>query len=106
VNDEFERGDRVEKTGGDYRFSGVCVAAFQKLSGQRRYVVENGDGLLHVFSGAQLSRVAEEGRDESQAKGEEIARLKALTETLAARCAAQSELLSQRAEKQGEGRQR
>jgi hypothetical protein len=45
-------------------------------------------------------------RDEGQARGEEVARLKALTESLAARCAAQSELLSQRAERQGEGRQR
>jgi hypothetical protein len=54
----FNVGDRVAKTGGDYRFAGVVVAAFTKLSGQRHYVVENADGVLHIFSGAQLALVS------------------------------------------------
>lgn len=49
-------GERVEKVGGDYRFSGVVVAAFQKRGGLRRVVVENGDGVLHIFNPAQLRR--------------------------------------------------
>jgi hypothetical protein len=30
-------------------------AAFGKLGGTRRYVVENADGVLHIFSGKQLA---------------------------------------------------
>jgi hypothetical protein len=30
-------------------------AAFGKLGGRRRYVVENVDGVLHIFSGKQLA---------------------------------------------------
>ena len=52
-------GDMVAKVGGDYAFAGVIVAAFVKRDGKTwRYVVENRDGLLHVFSPAQLSRKA------------------------------------------------
>lgn len=47
-------GTRVRKVTGDYRFEGVVVAAFGKLNGQRRYVVENADGILHIFSGKNL----------------------------------------------------
>ncbi len=50
----FERGDKVIKIGGDYRFAGIVVAAFEKLSGKRRYVVEDDRGILHIFSGANL----------------------------------------------------
>lgn len=52
----FAIGDYVEKVSGDYRFDGVVVAAFHKLDGRARYVVENGDGLLHVFSASNLAR--------------------------------------------------
>ena len=48
-------GDHVAKISGDYRFVGVVVAAFGKLGGSRRYVVENSDGVLHIFSGKQLA---------------------------------------------------
>ena len=53
----FRVGSVVQKTGGDYRFVGTVVAAFTKGSGVIRYVVENGDGLLHIFSEAQLAAV-------------------------------------------------
>lgn len=51
---KFSIGDRVEKTGGDYYFEGKVVAAFQKLSGAERYVVENPAGILHVYSEKNL----------------------------------------------------
>lgn len=47
-------GDLVAKTGGDYRFDGVVVAAFEKLSGVKRYVVEDDRGILHVYSDSNL----------------------------------------------------
>lgn len=46
----MEVGDKVTKNTGDYVFSGVIVAKFTKLSGVIRFVVENGDGILHIFS--------------------------------------------------------
>lgn len=46
--------DLVIKTGGDYTFEGVVVAAFTKLSGAERYCVENAQGLVHIFNGPQL----------------------------------------------------
>lgn len=53
---------KVVKTGGDYTFDGEIVAVFTKRPrngkpGPWRYVVENGDGILHIFSGKQLSLV-------------------------------------------------
>lgn len=47
-------GDRVEKVGGDYTFVGVIVADFLKLSGARRFVVEDDRGVLHVYSEKNL----------------------------------------------------
>ena len=47
---EFPVGTKVEKVGGDYTFEGVVVAAFSKLSGVIRYVVEDDRGILHVYS--------------------------------------------------------
>ncbi len=52
---KFHRGQEVVKSGGDYTFRGVVVAAFEKLSGKVRYVVENRDGILHIFSESQLT---------------------------------------------------
>ena len=49
-------GDKVVKTAGDYRFEGIVVAVFTKLSGAIRVVVENGDGILHIFSESQLKK--------------------------------------------------
>ena len=54
MNQEFLVGDHVIKPTGDYTFEGVVLAAFQKKSGVWRYVVENPEGILHIFSGTQL----------------------------------------------------
>lgn len=51
----FGSGDEVVKVGGDYTFRGKVVARFFKLSGKARYVVENQDGILHIFSEKQLA---------------------------------------------------
>lgn len=57
--DDFQitRGDHVIKDSGDYRFEGVVVSVFQKLSGQRRLVVENRDGMLFIFNESQLKKL-------------------------------------------------
>ena len=47
---KFIIGDKVEKIGGDYTFKGTVVAAFHKLKGQPRYVVEDDRGLLFIFN--------------------------------------------------------
>lgn len=52
----FDVGCKVEKVGGDYRFEGEVVAAFCKLSGEFRYVVEDDRGVLFIFNGRQLRR--------------------------------------------------
>lgn len=49
--------DRAEKTGGDYRFIGDVRSVFTKRNGVVRYVVENDDGILHIFSAANLRAV-------------------------------------------------
>jgi hypothetical protein len=50
----LETGDRVEKIGGDYSFQGVIVVTFTKLSGQKRFVVEDDRGVLHIYSEKNL----------------------------------------------------
>lgn len=50
--------DLVAKDSGDYYFSGYVVAAFEKLSGIERYVVENEDGMLFIFNEKQLEMMA------------------------------------------------
>jgi hypothetical protein len=50
----FNVGDKVEKVGGDYRFDGIVVAKFAKLSGLVRYVVEDDRGVLHIYSEKNL----------------------------------------------------
>lgn len=54
----FKLGEQVQKTGGDYAFSGAIVAIFTKIGGAQRYVVENSDGLLLIQNEAQLARYA------------------------------------------------
>ena len=46
--------DEVEKVGGDYTFVGVVVADFKKLSGLRRFAVEDDRGVLHIYSEKNL----------------------------------------------------
>ena len=53
----FKVGDKVRKTGGDYTFEGIVVAAFKKLSGVDRYVVEDDRGVLHVYSAKILQMI-------------------------------------------------
>ena len=43
-------GQKVKKIGGDYTFEGIIVSKFNKLSGKERFVVENEQGILHIFS--------------------------------------------------------
>lgn len=50
----YEIGDSVIKDSGDYIFNGKVVAAFHKLSGKTRYVVEDDRGLLFIFTEKQL----------------------------------------------------
>jgi hypothetical protein len=46
---------------GDYRFAGVVVSVVVKRDRRTwRYVVENDDGVLHIFSAAQLVRSPKE----------------------------------------------
>ena len=54
-------GDTVEKTSGDYTFEGIVVALFQKKAGQTRVVVENSQGILHIFAPSQLRVVGSFG---------------------------------------------
>jgi len=85
---DFKVSDRVRKCVGDYRFCGTVVAAFDKLSGERRYVVENTDGLLMILNSGQL-----EGA-ECPAEESEVERLKReLAEMRAAAMAAATRLL-------------
>ena len=46
----MEIGDTVIKDAGDYTFAGVILPSLKKLSGAERYVVENPDGIVHIFS--------------------------------------------------------
>lgn len=54
---KFNIGDVVDKKGGDYSFTGVVVAAFQKQSGAWRYVVEDDRGLLLIHSENTIEKV-------------------------------------------------
>lgn len=52
---QWEIGDYVCKTGGDYVFYGEVTSVFlKKRSNALRYTVENFDGVVHIFSGKQL----------------------------------------------------
>lgn len=53
-------GDKVEKVGGDYTFTGVVVTVFTKLSGLTRYVVEDDRGVLHIYSDKNLRAITKE----------------------------------------------
>lgn len=47
---------RVKKVTGDYKFEGFVVSCFYKRDGKSiRYVVENDDGILHIYSEKNLS---------------------------------------------------
>lgn len=46
-------GDKVYKIKG-YKFEGTVVAVFETLAGKPRIVVDNGDGMLHIFNHEQM----------------------------------------------------
>lgn len=52
-------GDKVSKKGGDYRFDGIVVAVFKKLSGVERYVVEDDRGVLHIYGPTSITKTVE-----------------------------------------------
>lgn len=56
---KFKEGDKVKKVGGDYSFEGIVVAAFFKLTGRDRYVVEDDRGILHVYGPNNLELLEE-----------------------------------------------
>lgn len=58
--DGYGVGDHVEVVGGDHSFSGTVVAAFPKLWGAARFVVEDERGVLHIY-GVKNFRGAGEG---------------------------------------------
>lgn len=58
-----EKGDYVKKEGGDYTFAGMVLTKFTKLSGAERYVVENSEGVLHIFNASQLTTLRKRIRD-------------------------------------------
>lgn len=53
----IEVGDDVTKVTGDYSFDGVVRSTFEKGSGERRLVVEDDRGALHIYSDKNLRRV-------------------------------------------------
>ena len=53
----IQLGSMVEKVGGDYRYNGVVVSMFKKISGAVRFVVEDDRGTLHIFSEKNLKNV-------------------------------------------------
>ena len=59
-------GTKVIKSGGDYTFDGVVVAEFPKKSGAMRYVVENNEGILHIYSAKNLKRKEPDGKEDSE----------------------------------------
>lgn len=50
---KFKIGDKVYKNKG-YKFEGVVVSVFTTLAGLVRIVVDNGDGMLHIFNEDQM----------------------------------------------------
>jgi hypothetical protein len=51
-------GDKVEKIKG-YTFVGYVVSVVKKRDQSLRYVVENQDGILHIFNRLQLRTIGE-----------------------------------------------
>jgi hypothetical protein len=60
----FKIGEKVSKKGGDYRFDGIVVSVFKKLSGVERYVVEDDRGVLHIYG--QQNLVLQDGKQNSK----------------------------------------
>lgn len=52
----FMLADEVSKVGGDYRFDGIVIGVFKKISGVIRYAVEDDRGVVHIYSDKNLAR--------------------------------------------------
>ncbi|MDE2031365.1 MAG: hypothetical protein KGI58_03870 [Patescibacteria group bacterium] len=50
----FSEGESVIKNTGDYTFDGIVLSVFRNRSGSPRYVVENEQGIIHIFNHNQL----------------------------------------------------
>jgi hypothetical protein len=66
----FAVGDPVRKLKG-YPFNGFVVSVFQNRAGATRYVVEHmtEEGMLHIYSAAQLERRAAATKAREQVSG-------------------------------------
>ena len=53
---QFTIGQAVEKVSG-YKFIGYVIGVVTTRAGKIRYVVENDDGIIHIFRGSQLKSV-------------------------------------------------
>ena len=54
----YSLGETVRYIGADYKFMGVVVSVFNSRTGLVRYVVENADSVLKIFSAQELSLVS------------------------------------------------
>lgn len=54
ASEKFSYGQPVRKKFG-YKFNGFVVSAFLTLTGQVRLVVDNGEGMLHIFNEDQMA---------------------------------------------------
>jgi hypothetical protein len=54
---ELKIRQTVRKVTGDYVFEGYIVSKFKKRNGMVRYVVENYQGILHIFSRQNLEPI-------------------------------------------------
>ena len=55
---KFEIDQAVEKVSG-YKFIGYVIGVVQTLENKTRYVVQNDDGIIHIFRGSQLKSIGE-----------------------------------------------
>lgn len=51
---EYQIGDMVEHVSHDSTFLGEIRAVFRHTNGAWRYVLQNSDGILHLYSGRTL----------------------------------------------------
>lgn len=61
---KFSIGQRVEKYTGDYTAIGEIRSVFETKNGAVRYVVQHNDGILHIYSAANLRALKEEKPEE------------------------------------------
>ncbi len=52
---EFKLNDLVYKPKG-YFFEGIVIGVIRTTENKVRYIVENPDGIIHIFSGSQLKK--------------------------------------------------